>query len=64
VARRWIKGAIKHPGALTRRAKSAGFKTARAYCGSLKNGKWHKGVSTRVKRQCNLAGTLRGLRRR
>lgn len=50
----WIQGAIKRPGALTKKAKAAG-KSISQYCkgGSL---------STRSKRQCNLAKTLKGFK--
>lgn len=52
----WIKGAIKRPGALTKKAKSAG-KSIGAYC---KSGN----LSTQTKRQCNLAKTLKGFQKR
>lgn len=48
----WIAGAIKRPGALTKKAKAAG-KSIGSYC---KSGN----LSTRTKRQCNLAKTLKG----
>jgi len=48
----WIKGAIKHPGALTKKAKAAG-KSISAYCAKGK-------LSTQSKRQCNLAKTIKG----
>jgi hypothetical protein len=48
----WIKGAIKRPGALTKKAKAAG-KSISSYC---KGGK----LTTQTKRQCNLAKTLKG----
>lgn len=48
----WIKGAIKRPGALTKKAKVAG-KSISAYCQSGK-------LTTQTKRQCNLAKTLKG----
>lgn len=52
--KKWIQGAIKHPGALTRKAKAAGM--------SLSAFEAHppKGASTTTKRQINLAKTLRG----
>lgn len=52
----WIKGAIKRPGALTKKAKAAG-KSIGTYC---KSGN----LSTQTKRQCNLAKTLRGFQKR
>lgn len=48
----WIKGAIKRPGALTKKAKAAG-KSISSYCARGK-------LSTQTKRQCNLAKTLKG----
>ena len=48
----WIKDAIKHPGALTKKAKAAD-KSISAYCAKGK-------LSTQSKRQCNLAKTLKG----
>jgi len=53
MATKWIQGAIKHPGALTRQAKAAG-KTVSAFCASLPDG-----ASTTTKRRCALAGTLK-----
>lgn len=54
--KKWIKGAIKRPGALRRKAKRAG-KSITAYCSQ-------KNLSTRTKKQCALAKTLGKLRRR
>lgn len=48
----WIKGAIKRPGALTKKAKGAG-KSISSYCAGNK-------LTTQTKRQCNLAKTLKG----
>lgn len=48
----WIKGAIKRPGALTKKAKAAG-KSISPYCAGDK-------LTTQTKRQCNLAKTLKG----
>ena len=53
--KKWIQGAIKRPGALRKKAKAAG-KSVSAYCAST------KGKSTRTKRQCNLAKTLKNVR--
>lgn len=47
--KKWIQGAIKHPGALTAKAKAAG-KTVQEYCQEA-----HGGVT---EKQCNLAKTL------
>lgn len=58
MARNWIKGAIKRPGALTRKAKRAGKTVAQYVAGPP------KGISKRTKRQIALAKTLRRLRRR
>lgn len=51
MAKNWIKGAIKHPGALTAKAKAAG-KSIDEYCAS-------PNLDTHSKRQCALAKTLR-----
>jgi hypothetical protein len=55
VAKKWIAGAIKRPGALTRKAKAKGM-TIDQYCAQ-------ENLSTRSKRQCNLAKTLRGFKK-
>ena len=55
MAKKWIQKAIKRPGALKRKAKAAG-KSIGKYCSS-------KNLSTRTKRQCNLARTLKKLRK-
>lgn len=49
--KKWIKGAIKRPGALTRKAKAAGM-TIVQYCAQ-------KNLSKRSKQQCRLAKTLK-----
>ena len=49
--KKWIKGAIRRPGALTAKAKAAG-KSISDYCSS-------EGLSTTTKRQCALAKTFR-----
>lgn len=51
----WIKKAIKNPGALTSQAKRAGMSISE-YC---KQGN----LSTKSKRRCNLAKTLRGFKK-
>lgn len=50
--KKWIKGAIKRPGALTRKAKRA-KKTITQYCAQ-------SNLSTQSQRQCNLYRTLMG----
>ena len=55
--KKWIQSAIKRPGALTRKAKAAG-KTVSQYCANTKN------KSTRTKRQCALAKTLKKMRKK
>ncbi len=57
MAKKWIQGAIQHPGALTRKAKAAGMSVS-AYIAHPP-----KGVSSTTKRQINLAKTLGRLRR-
>jgi len=52
MAKDWIKGAIKHPGALTAKAKAAG-KTIDQYCAQ----EGHDGTT---QKQCSLAKTLKG----
>lgn len=52
MAKKWIAGAIKRPGALTRKAKAKGMTIAQ-YCNQ-------PNLSTRSKRQCALAKTLKG----
>ena len=47
----WIQGAIKHPGALTAKAKASGMSISE-YCAQ-------DGISTESKRQCALAKTLK-----
>jgi hypothetical protein len=58
MAKNFIAAAIKHPGALTRKAKSAG-QTVSEFCAGLGDG-----ADTTTKRQCNLAKTLRGMSKR
>ena len=59
--RKWIAGAIKHPGAFTAKAKSAGMGT-QAYARKVTA----KGstASTTTKRQARLAITLKKIARR
>ena len=55
--RRWIKGAIKRPGALRRKAKAAGMSTM-AYARA------HRKSKGRTGRQARLALTLRKMHRK
>jgi hypothetical protein len=57
MAKKWIQGAIKHPGALTRKAKAADMSLSAFMAHPPKN------VSTTTKRQIALAKTLKGFRR-
>jgi len=56
-AKKWISGVIKHPGALTRKAKGAGMSVS-AYIANPP-----KGISLQTQRQINLAKTLKKLPR-
>jgi len=56
--KKWIRGAIKHPGALTRKAKAAGMSVS-AYIANPP-----KGATTHTKRQIALAITLKKLGRK
>jgi hypothetical protein len=53
MAKKWIAGAIKHPGALTKKAKAAG-QSPMAYARA------NKGAKGRTGKQARLALTLRG----
>ena len=53
MAKKWIQKAIKRPGALTKKAKAKG-QSVSEFCKST------GGKSTRTKRQCALAKTLKG----
>jgi hypothetical protein len=57
MAKKWIAGAIKHPGALTRKAKAAGMSVS-AFMSHPP-----KGVTTQTKRQISLAKTLGSFRK-
>ena len=57
MAKKWIQNAIKHPGALTAKAKAAGMSLAAFEAHPPKN------ISSTTKRQINLAKTLKGLHR-
>jgi len=56
MAKKWIQGAIKHPGALTAKAKAAGMTLGQFMAAP------HRDTTT--KRQVALAKTLRGLARK
>lgn len=58
MAKKWIQGAIKHPGALTAKAKAVGISVS-AYMAHPP-----KGISTATKREINLAKTLATLHKR
>jgi hypothetical protein len=61
MAKNWISGAIKRPGAFTKKAKAAGMST-RAYAAKVT--KPGSRASTRTKRQANLAKELSGFARK
>jgi hypothetical protein len=61
MAKKWIQGAIKRPGAFTAKAKRAGM-SVRSYANKVTRKGSH--ASTRTKRQANLAKTLGKLRRK
>jgi hypothetical protein len=58
MAKKWIQSAIKHPGALTAKAKAAGMSVS-AYMARPP-----KGISATTKREINLAKTLASLHKR
>jgi len=59
--RKWIKGAIKRPGAFRAKARRAGMSTSAYARKVLKKG---SKASARTKRQARLAQTLGKMRRR
>lgn len=59
--KKWIKGAIKHPGAFSKKAKKAGMSTSAYATKVLKKG---SRASALTKRQARLARTLARMRRR
>ena len=61
MAKKWIKGAIKRPGAFKAKAKKAGMSTGAYATKVLKKG---SKSSTRTERQASLAKTLGKLRKR
>jgi hypothetical protein len=56
----WISGAIRHPGAFTKKAKAAGMSVSAFASKVTKKG---SRASTTTKRQANLAKTLRSFGR-
>ena len=54
---KWIQGAIRHPGALTRKAKAAGMTT-------MSYARAHKGSKGTTGKQARLAITLSKMRKR
>ena len=54
--KKWISQAIKRPGALTRKAKTAGMSVAEFIAHPP------KGITAQTRRQINLAKTLKKLR--
>ena len=61
MAKNWIAGAIKHPGAFSAKAKSAGMSTSAYASKVLKKGSH---ASAKPKRQARLAKTLGKMRRK
>lgn len=59
--KKWIQGAIKHKGALTRKAKKAGM-SVQAY--ARKVTKKGSKASAQTKRQANLAKTLSNMHKK
>jgi hypothetical protein len=57
MAKKWIQNAIKHPGALTAKAKAAGMSLAAFEAHPPKN------ISATTRRQINLAKTLKTFHR-
>ena len=54
MAKKWIAGAIQHPGALTRKAKAAHMTVAAFEAHPPRD------TTTQTKREINLANTLKG----
>jgi len=62
MARKWIQGAIKRPGAFTKKAAAADMSTA-AFAAKVRADKSHH-FNTLTHRQANLATTLRKIRKK
>lgn len=58
--KKWIQKAIKHPGALTKKAKAAGMSVAAFAAKVTKKGST---ASPQTKRQANLAKTLKSFKK-
>lgn len=56
MAKQWISGAIRHPGALTAQAKRAG-KSLDEFCSQ-------ENLDTKTKRRCSLRKTLMGFHKK
>ena len=61
MAKKWIKDAIKRPGAFKRKAKRAGMSTRRYASKVTRKG---TKASSRTKRQANLSKTLSKMRKK
>lgn len=61
MVKKWVAGAIKHPGSFTRKAKAAGTSVAEFAAKVTKGG---SKASTQTKRQANLAKTLSKFRKK
>lgn len=61
MGKNWIAGAIRRPGAFTKKAKGAGMSVAAYASHVLEEG---SGASTRTKRQAALAKTLSRMRKK
>lgn len=61
MAKKWIKGAIKHPGAFKAKAQAAGMSTSAYAAKVTKKG---SKASAQTKRQANLAKTLGKMRKK
>ena len=59
--KRWMQGAVKRPGAFTRKAKAAG-KSVAGYAAAVKSNP--KGYSTLTRQQANFARTATRIARR
>ena len=57
----WIQGAIKHPGAFTKKAEKAGKSVASYAAQVTRPG---SGATTQTKRQANLYETLQGFHKK
>ena len=60
MAKKWIQGAVKHPGAFTKKAKAAGMSVQAYATKVLKPG---SGASSKTKHQAALAKTFKKMGR-